>query len=416
MGGVLVISTMDPLQLPPIQGRPPLLSPYLITCFMLFELKHSVRASLDSNFRRIQDITRMLPTQLTQEILEEFKSLIIQNCTFVPNWNDPRIPDLALRVFGKWEAVFAAELDLLNKIKNNSNVQTILSLAKDEESTPAGHWKPASKITSARLSKKVKEPTELLFYPGALYEISYNKDNHFSTKQLAVLCEDRMPSIEQVKQFEPIELMVAPEGCKSVPGGNRTKAALLQHNWRTIFIGSSPSRIHAIKGGLQAKRHQYGLRHRVASTNHSIMGQTLDKLVTSVGYLSAYMLWEREQIVVLLSHTRFAIDIIFVGNPQETADFLAKVLLRRSQYTDFICHFLEKFQGSKVTIPELDLGQYPYRPKDFDIPKDDSGFVYLLLSLKDNISMYIGQTRNISRRLRQHNSGYGALQTASHHL
>ena len=96
MGGVLVISTMDPLQLPPIQGRPPLLSPYLITCFMLFELKHSVRASLDSNFRRIQDITRMLPTQLTQEILEEFKSLIIQNCTFVPNWNDPRIPDLAL--------------------------------------------------------------------------------------------------------------------------------------------------------------------------------------------------------------------------------------------------------------------------------------------------------------------------------
>jgi len=44
MGGLLLIATMDPLQLPPVSGRPALLLPHMLTVFTLNELQESVRA------------------------------------------------------------------------------------------------------------------------------------------------------------------------------------------------------------------------------------------------------------------------------------------------------------------------------------------------------------------------------------
>lgn len=62
MGGVLIISTMDPQQLRPVNGLPAMLSPFMITCFKFVQLVHSVRASDDVNFQHLQDISRMLVT------------------------------------------------------------------------------------------------------------------------------------------------------------------------------------------------------------------------------------------------------------------------------------------------------------------------------------------------------------------
>jgi len=61
----------------------------------------------------------------------------------------------------------------------------------------------------------------------------------------------------------------------------------------------------------------------------------------------------------------------------------------------------------------VDLSLHPLRQADIELPQDSSGYVYILLSIKDKCTTYIGQTQNLVTRLKQHNSGYGSVQTAN---
>jgi len=425
-GGLLIISTMDPLQLHPVRGRPPLLSPHFLTSFRATFLRHSVRASRDANLRRIQTISRMLPTELTAAIITEFKSLVASHCTFVDDWDDPRITQSTLRVFGKKAATEHAERQLLRSMSATYGSTHVMKRTSiDQESTPEGMWNPASSLTSKELSREVKEPAELYFYPNAVYEITFNRDQRFSQSQLAVLLPEDLPSATDVESFAPVNVMVAPEGTKHTPEGDLTAENLRQNGWVKCQVGLCPERSHTLKrSGLQARRYQYGLRHRIASTIHAAMGQNLQSLVTKVSNSSSdskYSLWEREQAVVLLSRTHYAKDIIFVGLRRETVDAIASVLLQRSQYSEYIAHLLTQLshdndQPHASSPIQIDLQNHPFRPVDVEIPYDNTGYCYLLVSLRHSNVTYIGQTNNIRRRLREHNSGYGAMQTSDERL
>ena len=61
-----------------------------------------------------------------------------------------------------------------------------------------------------------------------------------------------------------------------------------------------------------------------------------------------------------------------------------------------------------ISFPSM----YPYRISDISLPSDSTGFVYMLVSVKDCSRTYVGQTENISKRLYQHNKGWGAVGTA----
>ncbi len=58
------------------------------------------------------------------------------------------------------------------------------------------------------------------------------------------------------------------------------------------------------------------------------------------------------------------------------------------------------------------LEVYPYRISDISLPDNHSGFVYFLVSVKDCGRTYVGQTKNISQCLKEHNKGWGAMGTA----
>lgn len=154
------------------------------------------------------------------------------------------------------------------------------------------------------------------------------------------------------------------------------------------------------------------------------MGQNLPSLATKVTTAQVdtkYGLWEREQVVVLLSRTHYAKDIIFVGSKRDTVDALASVLQLRSQFSEYISHLLTQLaQGDESTESasgiEVDLDVHPFRPVDVELPYDNTGYSYLLVSLRHPNATYIGQTNNIRRRLREHNSGYGAIQTRDSRL
>ena len=86
-GGVHIICTMDHTQLAPVTGKPFLVSSHILSCFKMVRLQHSVRATSDPQFQRLQQIVRMHPDEYIRDssILEEFKNLAGEVFTFVPD-------------------------------------------------------------------------------------------------------------------------------------------------------------------------------------------------------------------------------------------------------------------------------------------------------------------------------------------
>jgi hypothetical protein len=165
-------------------------------------------------------------------------------------------------------------------------------------------WTEASADTTQFLNHNVKEVERIHFFEGAVYEMTFNDRDKFSQSQIAVLAA--MPTAEDIRQFRDIKVMVAPAGCKTVPEFYRDLSVLEQHGWKPRLVGMAPERVQTVRSkGLKAKRHQYGLKHRVASTVHAMMGGELDKLVTAISKQNKdYGLWEKEQVVVILLRTK----------------------------------------------------------------------------------------------------------------
>ena len=183
----------------------------------------------------------MLPAELTPSVIAEFKSLIERHCTFVSDWNDPRITQSTLRVFGKKAATEHAERQLLRSMSSLYGSTNVLKRASiDQESTPEGMWNPASALTSRELSREVKEPAELYFYPNAVYEITFNQNETFSQSQLAILLPEDLPTTADIEAFAPVSVMVAPEGTKCIPAGNLTEQTLRSNGWVKRSVGLCP--------------------------------------------------------------------------------------------------------------------------------------------------------------------------------
>ena len=64
----------------------------------------------------------------------------------------------------------------------------------------------------------------------------------------------------------------------------------------------------------------------------------------------------------------------------------------------------------------LDQSSFPYRLRDVYLPQDNTGFVYMLISVRSIDFVYIGKTTNLIERLRVHNSGCGSSSTEPAHL
>ena len=150
------------------------------------------------------------------------------------------------------------------------------------------------------------------------------------------------------------------------------------------------------------------------------MGQDLPAIATRVDGKaeSMYHLWQREQIIMLLSQTHFAKDIYFCNNsPEDTADALLQVLSQRTQFTAYMQGLLNQLIASTGLDKSIDhtisLEDHPFRLKDIPLPQDTTGCCYLLVSCPQPTVTYIGQTKNLPERLRQHNSGCGSNQTQS---
>ena len=417
MGGVLILATLDSCQLQPIRGRPPLMSPHMLTSFEFVELIHSVRAYYDGNLCRIIDISRMRSRERTPEIRNVFKRLIINYCQFANSWDDPKLPTDILRIFATNKARAHAEQEMIAKMKQKFHNCILCHKAQDFESSTESNWIPASHPTIKLLSEHsgVKEPRKLYFYPGAIYEITYNRDGQFSQSQLAVLCS--MPTKADVQDLQPVSILVAPEGMKAIPSQLTTKEHFIQEGFQERRIGLAPEHTKDLGLGILGKRRQYGLRHRFAATIHAAMGQDLPGVATQVIGAKMYHLFLKEQVVVILSRTHYAKDLWFVGDPEETAEALASMLDNDGPYTEYMNYLIDKLvHHSAVRGPSVDLtAKHPFFPCNVKLPNDNAGYCYLLVSMAKGASNsvhYIGECVNLIRRLDVHKRRAGPSATA----
>ena len=70
----------------------------------------------------------------------------------------------------------------------------------------------------------------------------------------------------------------------------------------------------------------------------------------------------------------------------------------------------------RPTTQNLNQNHYPFRVNDVQLPNVQSGYVYMLISLRHPNFSYIGETICIRSRIQMHNSGNGAQATAPSYL
>jgi hypothetical protein len=125
--------------------------------------------------------------------------------------------------------------------------------------------------------------------------------------------------------------------------------------------------------------------------------------------------------VLLLSRMFTTRDPIFVGDKVDTINALASHFQMRSQYTQYISHLLQILcgtlvGGSSLIAPVIQNELILFRPIDIQLPQEGSGYCYIIVSLQDMGTTYIGQALSLVNRLNQHNRGISSLQTSDPRL
>ncbi len=420
LGGMLFICTLDHKQLQPINGKPFLVSPMVLTCFKFVSLSESVRASGDINLQRIQYIARMHPDKYEEDprLISEFKDLLLSTCTFVDNWDDDIISPTTYRLYGKKYPARKACQEYIDQVIAQFSEEDMRTCTSNDMQTPQQshqEWQTANELTMSGLDHKCKEPRNLLFFVGAVYQFTYNEVGKFTQAQLALLLE--LPSVSDVENFRKIKILVAPPGIKVVEyDPNIHRSEYIRDGWVEQYVGTSPERPQSLPRHMRGLRRQYGLKHHVTSTVHACMGDTLNKVVTQVSMEDCqYMLWDKGQAIVLLSRTKLGSNIIFVGNRHDTVKALASLIRNTNQWMNYMEQILEmaclNSTSNESQISTFHHQQWPFRLCDMPLPQCNTGFVYMLVSTQDYTFSYIGETMNISSRLNDHNSGYGSATT-----
>lgn len=412
MGGVLLIATIDDQQLPPIKAKPLLISSLIPVSFQMIALEHSVRARTDCYLQRLISISRELNP--SDDEAAEFVKIIIHHCVHVKSWNDDKIVQGTVRILGTKKALLKVEKEYYKKISDEGHTILIREAETTQSSIGShGNWKVAEKNIAESLDRFVNEVQTLKLHEKMMVEMTYNKANAWSHSQVGLLLE--LPDVNHLQNWKPIPIMLAPAGINKLPDGEISKQRLINNGWKEVKVGVAPEKEVRLYGRISAKRKQYAFKPRIAMTVHKALGQDLGSIATSVVSSDDgdnYLLWQREQVEVLISRTHTTKDIIFVGDPQETALNLVQLLFKTSPFSSYMRHIVKQMTTSDPSNFLLQPLKYlPYTVRECLLPPKSCGVVYLLLSLSDHNTTYIGETNNMKKRLEQHNAGIGSIIT-----
>ena len=409
----LVIATYDPTQLQPIKSQPLLVSPNIIPCYKIIQIRHSVRTQ-NHNFYRLQQIARMNYKELNDnaDVINEFEQLC-EGFTYVESWDDPKITPDTFRIYARNIPAKEASRNFVESVKRIYNKEEyIIRQSIDLQRQRYSHqdWTAATSETKNFLDQMSKEPEIICFFKGAVYQCTFNKDGFFSQSQLA-LCYD-LPSQNDVDNFRKIKVLVFPSTIKYDSfkfDPNIPKSHYISLGFKEVAMEQTPENIHHLHD-MKYVRRQYGLRHYVTGTIHSAMGDTYNRMAISVSDIQKiYSLWDKGQLVVIISRTRLMKNTIFVGQKNEIINGLKRLLTKRTQWCDYIDQVI-----SITTVDDSSLStnnetqsntfnqiNFPFRICDISLPQDQTGAVYFLMSKKDKSTVFIDKTMCLRTTIRK---------------
>ena len=153
-----------------------------------------------------------------------------------------------------------------------------------------------------------------------------------------------LPTQESLDNWQQIIVLLVPLGMKEIIFEESTpKKYYLEQGYKEFKIGIAPGeRLQLIGHRLQARHKQYGLKHRIASTIHGSMGDTEPQIASDISAADPnYRLWEKGQLIVLVSRTRLGIDTIFVGDKTETLKALKTLLIKKTMWTGYMENYCQ---------------------------------------------------------------------------
>ena len=189
--------------------------------------------------------------------------------------------------------------------------------------------------------------------------------------------------------WQPIKLLLAPPGMKSIEYDvDKSKQQYINEGFQEISMGICNAYTQKLKHYKQGKRKQYGIKHYVSATIHAAMGDTLNQMATSISTNdSNFELWDKGQLVVILSRTKFAKDSIFVGPKEETLTAFKQLLLKRNQWTDYIEDVL-----NIVTINSSEPSQLQHTFTQSSFSLSDSRCLFITVQYGIRIHVIILET------------------------
>ena len=404
-GGVLIIATGDPCQLPSVSGTNLFMSPLLMTTFNLHLLQYFVRMR-DTDGQNVLQCLWEKP--ITSEAIQLIVTTLSEKCTFLENWDD-LVDATVMRVFGRRDAARKAIDDYFERVQNSG--QPFLTFtANDEVSrSKSSIWTNATRKMSDFLDKECREPKTLIVHKHAVLKITENmSDQNVSQGHLCVVVD--------IPQQDASSFSV-----KLIPPDFYSSSGLfypaMYDTWRTVIIYRKVGFTHSFRGDT-VRRTQFTVANYVASTVHKLMGDTFDYLATAISSSHGqYSIWLPSQLFVIISRVKLLRNLVFVGSKAATL-LTIEQLLRKPNLPEQHVYNVLKTLTSKKRTSVLQLTSLCYVPFHVDIPHSEHGFVYLLVSLgSPNLNtFYVGQTnRKLLSRLYDHNTGQGSLFTSPTH-
>ena len=110
-------------------------------------------------------------------------------------------------------------------------------------------WVTASESISLQLEQKVKEPKKLLFFRGAIFEMTFNVEGVFSNTQTAILFE--LPSEEDLSNWKKIKVLKTPLGLREIEFDPLlSKEVYLEKGYVEVEVGTAPERTQHFLGNI----------------------------------------------------------------------------------------------------------------------------------------------------------------------
>ena len=139
----------------------------------------------------------MSPSELTDNaaLEEEFKRLASQCLTFVDDWSHAIITPEVQRMYARCKPAVDASNDYVcscrAQFESDGTVNTMCH-SRDEQKrvgSQAEFVRAQSQVLIGTMNTKLREPPVLLFWAGALFEATVNKEGSFNYSQLLLMLD-----------------------------------------------------------------------------------------------------------------------------------------------------------------------------------------------------------------------------------